>query len=236
MVGKESSLKVWHSNWTSKGPLRNMIQGPLTWEANQLKIREFLVDTGLDWSKIPFELPLDIKQVIQATPISLTGRGKDVLAWSESPQGKFELKSAYKLAEGFDAESQFESKWIRKADTLPRIKSFLWQCAHNSIGVKACLARRGVVEEDNFPICQEEAKTVLHMLRDCSRVRLVWRKLGVKVGDRVFGRVIFRPGLIIMVVRTRWPPRSTCHGGLYFPLRYGSFGRVGITQCLGGRI
>lgn len=186
MVGRESSLKVWHSNWTSKGPLRNMIQGPLTWEANQLEIREFLVDTGLDWSKIPFELPLDIKQVIQATPISLTGRGKDVLAWFESPQGKFKLKSAYKLAEGFDAESQFESKWIWKVDTLPRIKSFLWQCAHNSIGVKACLARRGVVEKDSFPICQEEAKTVLHMLRDCSRVRLVWRKLGVKVGDRVF--------------------------------------------------
>jgi len=85
MVGRESNLKVWHSNWTSKGSLRNMIQGPLSWEANQLEIREFLVDTGWDWSKIPFELPLDIKQVIQATPISLTGRGKDILSWSESP-------------------------------------------------------------------------------------------------------------------------------------------------------
>ena len=125
MVGRESNLKVWHSNWTSKGSLRNMIQGPLTWEANQLEIREFLVDTGWDWSKIPFELPLDIKQVIQATPISLKGRGKDVLSWSESPQSKFNLKSAYKLVEGFDAESQFESKWIWKAVIPPRIKSFL---------------------------------------------------------------------------------------------------------------
>ena len=55
-----------------------MIQGPLTWEENQLEIIDFLVDTGWDWSKIPFKLPLDIKQVIQATSISLTGRGKDV--------------------------------------------------------------------------------------------------------------------------------------------------------------
>ena len=27
---------------------------------------------------------------------------------------------------------------------------------------------------------------MLHALRDCSRVKLVWRKLGVKVGDQVF--------------------------------------------------
>ncbi|KAL0007753.1 hypothetical protein SO802_009255 [Lithocarpus litseifolius] len=186
MVGRESNLKVWHSNWTSKGSLKNMIQGPLTWEANQLEIRDFLVDTSWDWSKIPFGLPLEIKQVIQATPISLIGRGKDVLAWSESPQGKFDLKSAYKFAKGFDAKSKLESKWIWKADTLPRKKSFLWQCAHNSIRVKAYFARRGVVEEVNCPICQEEVDTVLHALRDYSRVRLVWRKLGVKVGDWVF--------------------------------------------------
>ncbi|KAK9991546.1 hypothetical protein SO802_026531 [Lithocarpus litseifolius] len=32
----------------------------------------------------------------------------------------------------------------------------------------------------------KEAETVLHALRDCSRVKLVWMKLGVKVGDRVF--------------------------------------------------
>lgn len=153
MVGRESTLKVWHCNWTSRGSLWQMIQKPLSQEENQLEFRDFILDTGWDWSKISFELHVDIKLTIQATPISLTRRGKDVLAWSESPQGKFELKSAYKLVESFESDSNFAVMWIWRADTLPRIRFFLWQCVHNNIKVKVCLVRIGVIEVDKCPIC-----------------------------------------------------------------------------------
>ena len=32
--------------------------------------------------------------------------------------------------------------WIWKLKTLSRIKTFLWMCIHDSIGVKECLVRR----------------------------------------------------------------------------------------------
>ena len=81
--------------------------------------------------------------------------------------GSFELKSAYKVAMGVDTISLFTARWLWKAPTLPRIKTFIWQCAHNSIGVKECLARRSVMEDVVCPICRREDESILHALRDC---------------------------------------------------------------------
>jgi len=102
---------------------------------------------------MPFVFPTYIKEKLQATPFSLTSRGSDKLSWAENPKGCFELKNAYKVAIGADTISLFTTKWLWKAPTLPRIKTFIWQCAHNSIGVKECLARRSVTKDVVYPIC-----------------------------------------------------------------------------------
>ena len=44
-----------------------------------------------------------------------------------------------------------DANWIWKLDTLPKIKTFLWRCVHNSIGVKTCLARRGFGDDEGCP-------------------------------------------------------------------------------------
>ncbi|KAK9991109.1 hypothetical protein SO802_026094 [Lithocarpus litseifolius] len=60
MISKDSNVSFWRGNWLSKGPLRNLIQRPLTQGATHLEVKDVLTDTGWDWSKIPFELPLDV--------------------------------------------------------------------------------------------------------------------------------------------------------------------------------
>lgn len=196
LIGRESNLKVWSSNWTNKGSLRQLIQGLLPLEASQLENKDFCQEAGQDWSKIPFDLPLEIKMLIQATSVLLTSRGRDILAWSESPNGNFNLKSAYVLASGFETMTQFLGSWIWKANILPRIKTFLWMCVQNSIGVKTCLVREGVVEKDMCPICLREPETIIHSLQDCSRTRHVWRQLSVMVEDRDFWEKILQDWLI----------------------------------------
>ena len=113
--------------------------------------------------------------LIQATPYAMTSRGRDKLAWAESPQGNFSLKSAYSIAMGQGECEDFSAGWVWKVNTLPRIKTFLWMCAHNSIGVRSCLMKRGVCVEELCLVCQEAPESVLHALRDFAWVKpLSW--------------------------------------------------------------
>lgn len=91
--------------------------------------------------------------MIQATPIAVVPRGVDKLAWADSPKGTFDLSSSYRIVVGMENNCLFPVRWIWKADMLPRIKTFQWLCAHNSIAVKVCLEKRGVVHETLCPIC-----------------------------------------------------------------------------------
>ena len=186
MVGRESKLSFWYGNWSKKGPLRHLIQGPLNCEESKWEVKDLMTDMGWNLDQISFVLLLEVKLMIQATPIPLTGRGRDSLAWKDNPRGIFDLRSAYSLVNGTALGLTFSAKWIWKANTLPRIKTFMWQCAHNSLGVKGCLTRRGMGIDDTCPFCQEGVETVLHALRDCSWVRLIWRQLGVLPSNQDF--------------------------------------------------
>lgn len=70
---------------------------------------DVMQDSGWDWNLIHFDLPSDVKLILQATPITLTGRGNDRLAWVDNPRGIFYLKSAYSLAMGVDPSPPFSA-------------------------------------------------------------------------------------------------------------------------------
>ena len=149
MISKDSNISFWRGNWLSKGPLRHLIQGPLTQDATHLEIKDVLTDTGWNWSQIPLDLPLDIKSMIQAILTPFTSRGRDRISWMGNLRGTFNLRSAYSIAMGTETNMVARDfGWIWKLNTLPRIKTFLWMCDHENIGVKVCLARRGVAEEE----------------------------------------------------------------------------------------
>lgn len=124
--------------------------------------------------------------MIQATPLALVAVEEDRLAWSESPQGNFDLKSAYKMAMGDDLTLSFSVNWIWKLDILPRIQTFVWTCAHNSISVRDCFRRRGLMEDAKCPLCNRGAKSILHALLDCEKIKPVWNHLGILWTDPCF--------------------------------------------------
>ena len=122
-----------------------MIQWPISQEANLLEIKDIMLDMGWDWEKTIFELSDEVKGLICAIPMSTLGGGSDKLAWARSSNGSFDVKGAYGLVMESSNEIAFTASWIWKADLLPKVRMFLWLCAYNSIGVKVCLGRRGVV-------------------------------------------------------------------------------------------
>ena len=44
LVTKNSTLNIWHNNWTNGRPLRKLIQGPISQEANLLEIKDVMLD------------------------------------------------------------------------------------------------------------------------------------------------------------------------------------------------
>ena len=99
LLGYERKLEFWNDNWTNHGPLRKIIQGTLSKEATNLKIKEVVDYTGRwDWSLIQMNFPEEVFNDIKAIPIPFSAKFKDRLAWKYSNKGDFELKSAYGLA------------------------------------------------------------------------------------------------------------------------------------------
>ena len=84
------------------------------------------------------------------------------------------MRSAYRLAINSSANESFSGSWIWKLPSLPKIQIFIWKCMQQSIGVKECLANRGIPLETTCPLCHTEAESILHALRDCSLVKPIW--------------------------------------------------------------
>ena len=184
--GYESSLSFWHDSWSNLGILRNIIQGPLTAESSNLRIKDVVDLGGWNWERLHIELPEEVKKELPATPISYVRRNEDRLAWKPSSRGSFDLKSAYLLAIDPLLDPVFQGRWIWKLDTLPRIQIFLWKCMHQSIGVKECLQARGMLVDTACPHCLNRPESIMHALRDCHMVKKIWHQLGVHHSDNTF--------------------------------------------------
>ena len=140
---------------------------------------------GWDWEKLTFELTDEIKGMISAIPISILGDGSDKLTWARSPKGVFDVKSTYEIVmeSSNTNNSTFSASWTWKVDLPPKIKMFLWLCAHNSIGLKHCLRKRGAVQDEVCPFYCNGVETILHALRDYTHLKQVWNQLGVNASN-----------------------------------------------------
>ncbi|KAL4621362.1 hypothetical protein ACB092_06G222000 [Castanea dentata] len=167
-----------HLAKSNLGPIRAHIQGPLPQDLTNLKLKDVISLGRWDWSKIPFNIPLEIRDVIQAIPIPLIARNNDKLAWKFSPRGSFDMRSAYLIVKNLVEAGTFAGSWIWKLQTLPRIQIFIWRCIHESIAVKKVLAKRGIPLDTTCSMCQAASESLTHALRDCTLVKPIWQKLG----------------------------------------------------------
>ncbi|KAF3960849.1 hypothetical protein CMV_014464 [Castanea mollissima] len=133
-------------------------------ESLNLKVKDVISSHGWNWSAIPFDLPQNIKESIQAVPFPIAARSVAKLAWKGSSKGGFSSKGVYNLA--------------TQIPTLPKIQMFIWQCMHTSVGVRCCLAERGLHISTDCPLCHSEPESISHALRDCKFVKPIWQQLG----------------------------------------------------------
>lgn len=127
-VQNGESIKLWKDFWLPNGILRNLIQGPLTREEEQLTVRQCF-DLNHEWNSmsISFELPENILNVIKAIPLSYDQGTEDTLTWAFSKNGNFSLKTAYLLAKGLNPLNLITKSiaWVWKNELPPKIQFFL---------------------------------------------------------------------------------------------------------------
>ncbi|KAK6136178.1 hypothetical protein DH2020_030069 [Rehmannia glutinosa] len=110
---------------------------------------------------------------------------KDRIAWHYSANGKYSVKSGYRVALSLSAQTlncpgQSGSpsplwKWIWNLEVPPKVRVFMWKTAHGRLPVRAALHRRST---DTTPYCQRcgtTIETVEHTLRDCPWSQFFWR-------------------------------------------------------------
>lgn len=171
-------MRFWYDSWTSNGPLRSIIHGPLTRKEKEIKVKDLASLKGWDWGKLSLILPPKICLEIQAMPHSHFANEEDRIIWNVTANGNFNLNSAYILANG-EATQFFNGKWIWKLKVLPRIQSFIWMCFHNIIATRERLTSRGLHVDIVCPICNLHPETILHLLRDCHVAANCWQSLGM---------------------------------------------------------
>ncbi|KAL0005366.1 hypothetical protein SO802_012927 [Lithocarpus litseifolius] len=175
IAGSDCKLSFWFDKWMDIGNIRSLIEGPLRREEDKWMVRDVRVGERWDFSRFSFVFPDKILRLLRAVPFPSSHWCEDKVVWGYSPSGEFDQKTAYAIARGDSGlAAKFEGEWVWKVDSMPRIICFLWKLCHRSIPVKEVLYGRGITQDAQCCVCNNERESIIHAIRDCSFAKSVW--------------------------------------------------------------
>ncbi|GAV57820.1 hypothetical protein CFOL_v3_01356 [Cephalotus follicularis] len=129
IIGNGNSVNAWSDNWTTLGPLSNLIYEPTLESDLFLKVSDLVQENGRwDLEKCSFVLPDTICKVINAILTPRFSPCIDKLVWGPTTDAIFFCKSTYPLQINKIGETMphliFKTIW--SLDVIPHIKTFLW--------------------------------------------------------------------------------------------------------------
>ncbi|KAK6160450.1 hypothetical protein DH2020_003831 [Rehmannia glutinosa] len=161
---------------------------------DELSVKDLMLPNGTEWDegRIMSIFNEEDAQQILKIPLRYTG-GQDVLTWVLNPNGRYSVKSGYKLARQIaNADSASSSRnvpwvwqWIWNLKVPPKIQIFIWKAMHGIIPTKANLLRRAC---DIYPLCgrcHNTEETMEHALRDCPWSQFYWKASPLRISDHI---------------------------------------------------
>ena len=82
-------MKFWTNNWVKGSSLRELIEGPLQQWEDKIAVKNVFRDGEWKWNELSFQLLVNVKELISATPIQLYGSKEDTLSWKASKMENF---------------------------------------------------------------------------------------------------------------------------------------------------
>ena len=75
---------------------------------------------------------------------------------------------------------EWPHRWVWKLDVPPKLKIFLWQICHNSLGVRAVLAHRHIIPFNHCALCSGHEESLDHLFGACPSLIPLWQLSALK--------------------------------------------------------
>ncbi len=186
-VGDGLQIPIKGSSWLLEEGHRCVLS-PLANIPTDTKVVELIHGSPPTWNVTKIQslfLPYDAEAILK---IPLSGRAQeDKLFWFSTRDGKYTMRSGYKLLlkEARASRPECSKQWdpdplwkkIWGARVPAKIKSFLWRACHDSLPTKSGLFHRKVVPSPLCELCREHQEDGLHALWACQSISQVWNSI-----------------------------------------------------------
>ncbi|KAL0417113.1 UNVERIFIED_CONTAM: putative mitochondrial protein [Sesamum latifolium] len=168
--------------WRSILAAKELIVASTRWQAT---VADLLDEAG-EWKEGLIQTIFRSEDVGAILGIAANTSSPDQLRWHYEKNGRYTVKSAYRLfSQGLIASSTSSetgstsyklASWnfIWQFKVPPKVRMFIWRACRDSLPTVANLAKRGIKVGGACPRCEWENEDVLHYLLRCQFARLVW--------------------------------------------------------------
>ncbi|CAN1849714.1 Putative ribonuclease H protein At1g65750 [Linum perenne] len=189
LVGSRAAIRdgcdtlMWSGRWVDSGiQLGDYLRENVEIPNPEDKVVD-IVNTDRQWDIERLSRILKPEAVEMVIGMSTTrpGRGEDLCVWGGELDGRFSIKSAYRLIcdpnpHHLPIQDPWHSIWRWKGPN--RVRACLWLTSHERLLTNLLRKRRNMTDDGLCGYCLHYEETVGHVLRDCSFAKIVWRQLG----------------------------------------------------------
>ena len=240
-LGDGEKIQVWKDKWLQQ-PSTYRVVTPASSSQQVERVCDLIDGDQKEWKEDLIRqcfLPQDVEAIL-SIPLNAHG-ARDRMIWAENKNGKFTVRSAYKLAqdihsEGNTSESSdlaaLKQMWRRLWDmNVPnKIKHFAWKACKDILATKENLKKRNIIKDCTCDSCGKAVESICHLFWLCDKAKETWSSSKLVIPSEIsptwtFMDVMWQlqrwseshPGLVecsIAICWGIWKDRNTVrHGG-----------------------
>lgn len=189
VVGDGATTSIWGDPWVPHLPNFRVSERPRKEEEAPTVVKELWKDR--EWDNETLErwfLQTEVA-AIRRVPVPMFDE-MDTWCWHYSKDGRFTVRSAYRMlltkevtsrASSSTTRGRFDWNLIWDATVPPKIKHFASRAVREGLAVQGQLVKRGLGGEVRSKVCGEGVETVLHAQATCPDAQRIWRYTPVRV-------------------------------------------------------
>ncbi|CAN1762611.1 Putative ribonuclease H protein At1g65750 [Linum perenne] len=172
------TTEFWTARWVDRGiRLIELVDDPDAEINTEDMVSDFVDSDGCwDVNRLTSCLPAEAVDMVVGMTLPCDDRGEDQWVWGGENHGQFSIKSAYKLIHDCADPSSTDpwmTIWNWKGPN--RVRFFLWLAVQDKLLTNGSRVRRHMTTDGSCPICHAAEETTIHVLRDCTFAKDVWK-------------------------------------------------------------